>query len=290
MTQEVELKLLLPSSAIASLREHPLLTGLSAERFELINIYCDTPQQDMTRANMALRLRNKGTQWLQTLKAKGTAQGGLHARNEWEMPVAGAALEWAALPADVLPADLDKASVTALFETRFERQQWVLQEQGSEIELVLDQGEVTAGSASQGICEIELELKAGTPAVLFAVAEKLAATLPLLPSDINKAERGYRLVNGATDWPATPEKEAPLAEWTSALCRQCEALPASRADLKHTLVGLSERGDIHAGLLHSLLTGLQTEVSHWGELPGMQRLGQWLLHHSLVIHSQSENE
>lgn len=285
MSLEVELKLLLPPSAQARLLAHPLLQepGLVAERFDLVNIYCDTPEQTLTQSGIALRLRNKGSQWLQTLKTRGAAQVGLHARSEWEMPIAGPALEWDKLPADLLPAGLALDTVQPLFETTFTRHTWQVKHNESRIELAMDEGAARAGNATQPIGEIELELVEGSPADLFSLAEQLATTLPLLPSDISKAERGYRLVNGATDWPATPDSEAPLVAWMSALCRQCEALPASRADLRHTLMGLSARGDVHPGLLNSLLTGLQTEVSHWGELPGMQRLGQWMLHHSAVL-------
>ncbi|WLD57498.1 CYTH domain-containing protein [Salinispirillum sp. LH 10-3-1] len=283
MSTEIELKLLLPASARASLIAHPLLQNIPAEQFTLSNIYCDTPQQALTQAGIALRLRNKGSQWLQTLKTRGEAQGGLHARQEWEMPIAGPALEWGKLPKEVLPAGLKLDAVQPLFETTFERHAWQVIHNDSVIELVLDQGLACAGDATQPIGEIELELVSGTPADLFSMAEQLATSITLLPSDISKAERGYRLVNGVNDWPKTPNQNAPLAVWASALCRQCEALPSSREDLKHTLVGLSERGDIHAGLLHGLLTALQEDVLHWGDLPGMRRLGQWMLHHSAVL-------
>ncbi|MFC3854004.1 CYTH domain-containing protein [Salinispirillum marinum] len=290
MSLEVELKLLLPPSAQERLREQSLLQGLAAERFELINIYCDTPEQTLTQSGMALRLRNKGTQWLQTLKTQGQVEGGLHRRMEWEMPVAGPALEWSELPADVLPSDLNRASVSPIFETRFARSLWVLTVDDSVIELVLDTGSVSTGAAELPLSEIELELKSGSPKALFRVAEQLAAHLPVLPSDINKAERGYRLVNGATDWPVTPNKEAPLSAWTAALCRQCEALPASRGDLTHTLHGLMERGDIHPGLWRGLHDALQTDTEHWGELPGIQRLGQWLVHQSAVQWQEAATE
>ncbi|MFY0665500.1 MAG: CYTH domain-containing protein [Natronospirillum sp.] len=291
MSTEIELKLLLPASARASLIAHPLLQNIPAEQFTLSNIYCDTPQQALTQAGIALRLRNKGSQWLQTLKARGEAQGGLHARQEWEMAIAGPALEWDKLPTEVLPVGLTLGAVQPLFETTFERRTWQVTHNDSVIELALDQGLARAGDATQPIGEIELELISGKPDDLFSLAEVLAADIPLLPSDISKAERGYRLVNGLSDWPKTPEQNVSLAAWTSALCRQCEALPASQSDLKHTLLGLSERGDIHAGLLHGLLTALQTDVLHWGDLPSVRRLGQWLLHHCAVLwHNEQNNK
>ena len=61
------------------------------------------------------------------------------------------------------------------------------------VEVALDQGVVSAGKQQEDICEIELELRAGDPAALFELALELAADTALMPCDISKAERGYRL-------------------------------------------------------------------------------------------------
>ena len=50
------------------------------------------------------------------------------------------------------------------------------------------------GSLRQApICELELELEQGEASDLFTLACELAQTLPLMPADVSKAERGYRL-------------------------------------------------------------------------------------------------
>ena len=91
---ERELKLALPTEQ-AQAAEHVLAahTQDAARDVPLVNIYFDTPTHDLTQAKIALRLRNAPGGWLQTLKAAGSAAGGFHSRHEWEMPVAGAALE-----------------------------------------------------------------------------------------------------------------------------------------------------------------------------------------------------
>ena len=50
-----------------------------------------------------------------------------------------------------------------------------------------------AGDLTAPICELELELKQGEPAALLDVALALSAELSVWPSDISKAENGYRL-------------------------------------------------------------------------------------------------
>ncbi len=49
------------------------------------------------------------------------------------------------------------------------------------------------------ICELELELREGEPAALLELACELAAEdSPLMPCDISKAERGYRLFDAGS--------------------------------------------------------------------------------------------
>ncbi len=74
--------------------------------------------------------------------------------------------------------------------------------------MALDVGEVLAGKRSQPICEIELELKAGQPDALFALALDWAGQFDCVPFDISKAERGVRL---AHDLAAAPVKSVPLS-------------------------------------------------------------------------------
>ena len=50
------------------------------------SVYYDTPERDLLRAGLALRLRSDGARWLQTLKTGGQAAAGLHLREEWEWP------------------------------------------------------------------------------------------------------------------------------------------------------------------------------------------------------------
>jgi len=76
---------------------------------------------------------------------------------------------------------------------------------------VLDLGAVTTGDGGcDQLCEIELELRAGSAQDLYAVALELATTVPLLVSDISKAERGYRLLQGSRTEAALPPLRATL--------------------------------------------------------------------------------
>jgi inorganic triphosphatase YgiF len=205
---EREIKLALPRDQVdAALRLFETRAGKPGRAIRLENIYFDTPALALARAKSALRLRRAPEGWLQTFKTVGVAQNGLHARHEWEMPVAGEALE-----IDRLLHECDEAGVSTalsaaaanlipLFRTDFQRTLWTLEVDGAQVEAAIDQGEVSAEvngvTRRTPICEIELELKSGDEAALHTLAAELAQALPgLAPDDISKAQRGYKLREG----------------------------------------------------------------------------------------------
>lgn len=195
MGQEIELKLSIQQAAIDAFISHPLLSGVSRTEEQLENQYFDTTDQQLTQAGVALRLRRTANGWVQTLKTRGTNVGGLHQRNEWEMPVAPGELDLALFPEGVLPATVNQYELKTMFTTHFNRQRWLLEYQSSEVEVVLDVGEIRSGEAVETISEVELELKAGELTALLDLACQLTKQIPMMPSDLSKAERGYRLTN-----------------------------------------------------------------------------------------------
>ncbi|QGZ62442.1 CYTH domain-containing protein [Paraburkholderia acidisoli] len=208
MAIEREIKLALPRDQVeAALRWLETRAGTPGRAVHLENIYFDTPALALARAKSALRLRRTPDGWLQTFKSVGAAKNGLHERHEWEMPVAGEALE-----IDALLRECDEAGVSTalagaasnlipLFRTDFTRTLWTLDVAGAQVEAAIDRGEVVADvddkTRRTPICEIELELKDGDETALHTLAAELAQALPgLAPDDVSKAQRGYRLREG----------------------------------------------------------------------------------------------
>ena len=214
MAAEIELKLCLPEAALDPLRQHPLLQRWQRHppaTEALDNRYFDTPEQALNRHAVALRVRRQGAAFIQTLKTRGSSQGGLHQRHEWEWALPTAELDASLLPSDALPAGIEPQQLETAFHTDFERTTWRLDyrsdDSAASIELVLDRGWVSAGARRDPIREIELELKGGDAEALIAFARELAASLPLRICRISKAERGYRL--GA---PERARRLPPLAQ------------------------------------------------------------------------------
>lgn len=228
---EIELKLALPPAAAAAFAKLMARRRGAPQQQELVTRYFDTPDFSLSAQGVALRVRRAGRRWLQTLKTEGERHGGLSRRAEYEMAISGGKPDWEKFPPEaraLVPQAL-RAQLAAVFETRFSRTTWLVGGRGgAAIEVALDVGEVRAGRRSQPICEIELELKAGQPDALFALAQGWARRFGCTPLDVSKAERGVRLARGEA---AAPAKSAPLAldgamsveDGFAAICQACLA-------------------------------------------------------------------
>ena len=211
--QEIELKLSLPGIDCADLAKRlariPLLARRKAASQSLHNTYYDTPDQALRQRLAVLRLRRVGSeahpQWLQTLKTGTSDASALSRRGEWETAVPGPALNFDALK-DTAWSDFDPSGslferLTPCFVTIFERISWLIRKRdGSVVEVALDIGHIEAGGKRAPICELELELKAGQPSALFAIAKEVASAVAVLPANMSKAQRGFLLAqNGLVE-------------------------------------------------------------------------------------------
>jgi triphosphatase len=210
MALETELKLL-----ILETESHRLstLNCLKASEFvgekALLNVYFDTPDLLLTQHKVALRIRKQGSRWIQTVKTQGKSVNGLHQRGEWEWDLTCDRLDFSKLSEAEWPDSLNSKvvldKIEPIFTTDFKRSIWNVHINGSEIELVYDQGVVSyqdkdsLGNVYEDpISELELELKSGEVESLFELKAQLLLELPsLTPSDVSKAERGYRLFDHA---------------------------------------------------------------------------------------------
>lgn len=200
MSQEIELKLALPRKALPALRRHSVVQAAvkSGPTRSLDNTYYDTADLALRKRRVALRTRRQGRLLLQTVKCSAESTGGLTSRPEWERPFDGS-FDFSDVDASavrkLLAARRDE--LVPVFSTRFRRETREYRGEGDvRILMMIDTGEVVCGEHTAPICELELELIEGKPLDLLLLACRLAADLPLLPSDVSKAERGFRLHNG----------------------------------------------------------------------------------------------
>lgn len=195
MAIELEIKLTLSERAQAQALEWLLAQPEARPGGQklLVNRYYDTPDAALNRARAALRVRQSGNRYIQTLKTQGEFVDGAHRRQEWEWPLPGPELDLSLLEDTPLKQRLDMEKFQVAFETNFTRQVVMLETADALVEVAVDCGEVVGGGRSHPLCEVEFELKSGSPSLLFSWAKALAVEVPVLVNLISKAEHGYYL-------------------------------------------------------------------------------------------------
>ncbi|MGL6004167.1 CYTH domain-containing protein [Aeromonas sobria] len=198
MQIEIEIKFFVACDIQAGLSN--LLNSLEikeSSQQQLGNVYFDTPTLALRQLDMGLRIRRCDSFAEQTIKCRGQIVGGLHARPEYNTPVSGDLPTLSAFPDEIWPTLPERDSIqqqlVAQFRTDFLRSHWLIAFEGAEIELAWDQGEIVGSQGSTTINELELELKSGDTAALFALAQHLAKLGGLRLGAQSKAQRGYRL-------------------------------------------------------------------------------------------------
>ncbi len=230
--REIELKFQIPTDRRAPLRRAVETATAKTERLRAS--YFDTPDRRLARAGVALRLRQEGRRWVQTLKATGANPID---RLEHNVPVSGTGNAMPPLlierhahteagerllhvmarvhkttqqtptpsSSSSSPAGSAASQLQCLFSTDIHRISRRIRTRGAVIELAFDRGEIVAGEHRLPVCEIEFELVSGSPQAMLAVAAQWVRRHGLWLDVRSKAERGDRL---ARDVALTPAAKA----------------------------------------------------------------------------------
>lgn len=221
MSIETELKLLVAARDIARLRRHPLLKqAVRAPAHKLYTVYYDTPDLELWRAGLTLRLRRRDGRWVQTIKGEGSVVAGLHRRMEIEAEVTGPLPDFTAIRERELARRFRSARLRAQLKpvmiTQFTRASHLISPAAEvSIEASVDRGVIKSGDATEPVSELELELRSGEPWRAYQAGLQLLSAAPLLVENRSKAERGIALHTGT---PRQPVKAAdsPVVEGMSA--------------------------------------------------------------------------
>ena len=199
---EIELKLAVAADDLAKARSALLaMAGRPRpSRSTLTTTYYDSADDALRQHELVLRVRKKGRQFIQTVKAQALAGADAITRGEWEDRVRSAEPDLAAPQSGTQVRELIAPhELRPLFTTVVERQTFMLSpRQGTDIEVAIDRGEIRApDGTTEPIHEIELELMRGESVVVWDVALRLLEIVPVRIETRSKGERGYRLVRGA---------------------------------------------------------------------------------------------
>jgi len=187
--------------------------GSASSQEQLTSTYYDTPDLVLKQQAMTLRVRERGGEFIQTVKTGDLGAGEILSRGEWEDRVVDYRPDLTAeqsgphLPRG-LAENLRPVFVTDVMRTAYE----VEPAPGTEIEAAVDKGEIKEadGDKTEPVSEVELELKRGDAAALYDLALKLLGVAPLRIELRSKSERGYRLVDRGEPFPAAVHA-APVA-------------------------------------------------------------------------------
>ena len=217
---ELELKFAVPSYQQNVLRKN--IDTKTAQQQRLSAYYFDTPNQDLAKKGIALRIRFEDSQWVQTLK---TAGDGVAKRVELNtvLSLTGTpdTLDVSRLVPDVsliteptvvaqltniMPLDQLAQALTVQYFTDVQRTSRQIKKNNSRIEIAYDIGKVgigilnsqkpanNHGLTQSDIHEIEFELLEGDPSDLIDIAKTWCKKYKLYLSTVTKAQRGSLLL------------------------------------------------------------------------------------------------
>ncbi|RZL86223.1 MAG: CYTH and CHAD domain-containing protein [Variovorax sp.] len=184
--------------------------------------YFDTADGALAAERVVLRLRKEGKLWVQTAKAPGD---GLLQRHEHNVEIPTERASEVPLPllqrhegtpvGELIAAALRKAGhdpetaeLVPLYGTDVWRTTREMRSGDARVELAFDRGEIRAGERSHTICELEFELKQGSPQSVLEVARRWRNRYGLWLDTVSKSARGERLAQGVTYGPPV-KAEAP---------------------------------------------------------------------------------
>jgi triphosphatase len=252
---EIEIRLYLPNNCLQEV-EQKFFCDNNYRYEHNQTSYFDAPDSHLWRHGVECRIRRSAKGIIQTVKNTDPSLA-TFTRAESEIVLEAEDLSLGHLR-ECLPEavweELDERRLAPVFHTAVERRRRIIEHDGARIEAALDIGQIVCGSRHTDICELELELKEGSPAALATAALALLQAAPAHLQTAGKAARGFRLLTGAPPAPVYAQKvsvtpDTPLPEAITAMLR---------AALSHALANhdvLVETEDPEA--VHQMRIGLR---------------------------------
>jgi triphosphatase len=255
--REVELKLQLRPGSRAILEASTAFPDAAAKHHRQLTTYFDTPDSVLSRAGFVLRIRQSDGFHIQTVKYRPNCRGVAMSRGEWEWPIGGDRPDLSHL---LETSDLTKVAqategrLVPVFVTDIRRTTRLLHlEDNTIVEAAFDEGSITAGTASEAISELELELKGGSLRRMYQLALKLQLLAPMWISTESKSARGWYLRTGQTEG-ATEAKVPRLGRRVRAANGFCEIIGGTLGHLTSNIAP-ALRGDPEG--IHQMRTALR---------------------------------
>ena len=188
MGVEYELKFSTDAETLQAVRQ---ALGGRWMRYEMRTTYYDTPDGALSDRKWTLRRRLENGQSVCTLKTPADM-----GRQEFEVncqTIEQGIEELCKLGAPQVLAQLTVAGVKPVCGAAFTRYAQRVELPDGAVEVALDEGELFGAEKRQELCELEVELKQGMPAVAQSYALVLAEKFSLIPERRSKFKRALAL-------------------------------------------------------------------------------------------------
>jgi inorganic triphosphatase YgiF len=258
-------------------------------------MYFDTPERELARARIAIRLRREGRNWVQTLKTPGANS---ITRVEMNHPRPGPILDLSVYAGTEVHDALAglKGELGLRYETDVTRLVRKVRTRQGMVEIAYDSGLLRAGDLELPISEVEFELISGRPGAIFSTARTWLSRHGLVLDSRSKSERGDGLAqlanalaqSGLTDdarqdaiarfWGPRPAKSVSLsAEMTppqglAAVAAECLDQIIRNAAMLAEVDTLGVYGAGQPEHVHQLRVGIRRLRSAWRLFRGWAEL------------------
>ena len=292
--QEIELKFQVPAAQRAAV-DRAVAGRMPQPRVRLQAAYFDTAQRALATARLALRVRREGRRRVQTLKGA-TADGMTRLEHNVVLgprpgaaaapPQADPALHAGTPAGDRLFAALGLETdggidgrtqgeapaggpLSVLYRTDILRRTRLQRSAFGRVELAFDSGSIKAGDATLAVCELEIELLAGSPLAVVDVARRWLPRFGLWLDTRSKSERGDMLARGEA---VAPPRVAAAVDLTPQMSGD-EALRRVLASCADQVIGNAsqiasgEHTDEHVHQLRIGLRRLRTALQLFDRRP-----------------------
>jgi CHAD domain-containing protein len=190
----------------------------------ITSLYYDSPDRKLHRLGLSLCVEQHDARRVQVLRRLGPAAD----NSQWRDIITSDGPDPSAPETGARLRGLIDNELRPICKTQVRRTRLTLDVEPSvEFTATLDEGELSTvvGGAKEPLCDLDLAMTEGDPAVLFDVALQLLDAVPLRIAIPDLAERGYRLLGGAIEAvSAEPFSLAPSMTVETVLqttCREC---------------------------------------------------------------------
>ncbi|NOL50480.1 CYTH and CHAD domain-containing protein [Pelistega europaea] len=187
---EQELKLHVPQHS-----RHKIQKYLGkADKISLRAMYFDTSDRQLAKAKVAIRLRQEGDEWVQTLKMAGAnSLSRIEMNHRRQGPVLDLSL-YAGTAAETILAKLTKP-LELRYETDVLRLYKIQRTRTGRVEIAYDTGFIRAGRLELPLNEVEFELKSGDVQAIFDIGLRWIKQYDLILDTRTKSHRGDALAS-----------------------------------------------------------------------------------------------